>query len=889
VNSIALPKARYPRTRQADPDATVRKRIGWIWGLMFLNVLSYAPQPLVLKIPSFAGKGITQASLWVALLLALTINPKIRLRPNPYLVIFTILAVYSLIISIATLHPGSAYRGVRLMGFVSTLWLLTPWFARRDLLLARCHLRCVVTVVLLSLAGILLGPHKAMVDHRLEGAIWPIPSTQLAHYAAVAGGLAAVLWLVGMMKRNTALALVFLSFLTIMLSHTRTALVAMSIAVLIAGLSLFLRQRRARKSLSVAVIVVTVGAFCFLPFASNWFHRGESGSGFTDLTGRTLVWHRLLNQPRSEAEVLFGAGLSNKSYQGLPIDDSWLAAYQDQGLVGDVLIGIFILALLLSAVKAPPGRARALALFLIAYGLIASYTEVGLGDASPYLLEMTLAAALLTVREVPDRSTPRSSRARAGPGLLARTAARASSGAQLVTHKVFARAGLSQKAASRAGMTMIDQCFASGSNFLVGVAVARIAGPVGLGAFSLAYGCWILINTVHRALITDPMAIFRDLNEREFPKHIKRGFAAEVVLGLAASVLFALIGVVLRAVGMTGFGDGMLALAPWVIFLDLQDYWRWVGFMEGKPIKALYNDVVFCVAQLFAFAFVFVAGMHSVYAVVAAWGVGSLAGAAYGLSQFSVGPSLKGGYQLLRDRWAMSKWNAGGQMTGWGSSQLYLILTGGLLGPAALGGLKAANNLVTGPSFVVIHAGGSFGLPEASKGLKERGWPGLRRVARLINLVSLLSIGVFGLIVIFWGVPLLRGVYGEQFVRYAQAARIMAVAYIISAFFMGPILVLKATKRTRPLFTVQVVALVSSVAAVVVCSRLYGVNGAAGALLLSNLAILGALLVYQQAARRSILHGEPIEPDGDPPVMTAGVGPAGGGRAGAAPADPDST
>ena len=875
MSLIDSPVTGSARTRNVDPDASIRRRIGWIWALLFLNVLSFAPQPLVLPIPHKIGQALTQGSLWLALLLALTINRNIRLRPNSYLVIFTVLAVYSLIISFATLHPGSAFRGVRLMGFVAVLWLLTPWFARRDLLLLRSHLRCVVAVIGLSLAGFVLGPHKAYAEHRLEGAVWPIPSTQLAHYAAITGGLAIVLWLVGMMKRNLAITLVLLSFVTIILSHTRTALVAMMVAVVIAGASLFLRRRRVRKTLSVGLIVVTVGAACFLPFASSWFHRGESGSSFTDLTGRTLVWHRLLNQPRSEVEVLFGAGLSNKSYNGLPIDDSWLAAYQDQGLVGDVLIGAFLLALLLAVVKAPPGKARALALFLIVYGLIASYTEVGLGDASPYLLELTVAAALLTVREAPDRrATSRPIRARGRPSLIATTAARASSGAQAVSNKVFARAGLSQKAASRAGMTMADQCFASGSNFLVGVAVARIAGPVGLGAFALAYGCWILINTVHRALITDPMAVFRDLNEREFPKHIKRGFAAEVVLGLAASVLFALIGVVLRAVGMTGFGDGMLALAPWVVFLDLQDYWRWVGFMEGKPVKALHNDVVFCLVQLFAFAFVFVAGMHSVYAVVAAWGVGSLAGSVYGLQQFSVAPSIRGGYQLLRDRWAMSKWNTGGQITGWGSSQLYLILTGGLLGPAALGGLKAANNLVTGPSFVVIHAGGSFGLPEASKGLKDRGWPGLRRVGRLINLVSLLSIGLFGLIVIIWGVPLLRGIYGEQFVRYAQAARLMAVAYILSAFFMGPILVLKATKRTRPLFTVQVVALVSSVAAVAVFSSLYGVDGAAAALLISNAAILVALLLYQQGARRSILHSHRVEPESDTPVLAAGLGPA---------------
>jgi len=35
-------------------------------------------------------------------------------------------------------------------------------------------------------------------------------------------------------------------------------------------------------------------------------------------------------------------------------------------------------------------------LFLIVYCVIASYTEAGLGDASPYLLNLTIAAVLLT-------------------------------------------------------------------------------------------------------------------------------------------------------------------------------------------------------------------------------------------------------------------------------------------------------------------------------------------------------------------------------------------------------------------------------------------------------------------------------------------------------------
>ena len=72
----------------------------------------------------------------------------------------------------------------------------------------------------------------------------------------------------------------------------------------------------------------------------------------------------------------------------------------------------------------------------------------------------------------------------------------------------------------------------------------------------------------------------------------------------------------------------------------------------------------------------------------------------------------------------MSRWLASERTANWGASQLYLILAGALLGPAALGGLKAAQGLVTGPTNVVINGSGSFGLPEASRHFAERGLGG---------------------------------------------------------------------------------------------------------------------------------------------------------------------
>ncbi len=69
-----------------------------------------------------------------------------------------------------------------------------------------------------------------------------------------------------------------------------------------------------------------------------------------------------------------------------------------------------------------------------------------------------------------------------------------------------------------------------------------------------------------------------------------------------------------------------------------------------------------------------------------------------------------------------------------------MFIVGAILGPAGLGGLKAAQTLVVGPSGVLIMAGGSIGLPEATKAYKEKGWSGLTRVARLVTAGGVLEL-----------------------------------------------------------------------------------------------------------------------------------------------------
>jgi len=354
---------------------------------------------MIVTIPSKVGKLLTQGSLALALLLALTVNRKLVVRPNVFLTLLSVLAAATMAVSIRGYYGlGSDMRAARLVAFLCVLWLLSPWWGRRDLLIVRYQIRCLVAVLVLVLIGFAISPHKAYTDQspaRLAGIIWPIPPTQVAHIAAVTAGMTAVLWLAGLWRRKVAVTLFIGSLAILLLTHTRTALLAILIALLVAAFSLFTGYSRARKVLTASVIIAAISLVVFSPLLSTWFNRGESSQELTNLTGRTVVWTALVHTPRSESTMLFGSGMSNDSFDGLSIDSSWLATYQDEGLFGDAICGLALLSLLFLALFRAKGPARALALFLLVYCGISSITEVGVGNASTYMLDLTVAASLL--------------------------------------------------------------------------------------------------------------------------------------------------------------------------------------------------------------------------------------------------------------------------------------------------------------------------------------------------------------------------------------------------------------------------------------------------------------------------------------------------------------
>ncbi|MGH3822806.1 MAG: O-antigen ligase domain-containing protein, partial [Pseudonocardiaceae bacterium] len=318
--------ARLPAGGSDEPVAAPRF-VGVIWLLLVINVLGFLPgSSLLVPIPRPVGQMITMGSLALALGLALVLNPRVRIRPSAYLLLLSLLVLVSIASSIRLESGfGALIRCVRLVEFVATLWLICQWW-HGDLRFARYHIRTLGAVLLTVLAGLAIAPGKAFSGPggRLVGAIWPIPAPQVGLYCATVTGLCVVLWITRDIDRRSAAVITLPAVGLLLLSHTRTALLGLLSALLIAGLSMAFTNARARRSLVVAAGVGGVVAVAFGQVVQNWLQRGQDAEELANLTGRQKVWDLLLAKERTVGEQAFGVGPTDKSFAGLPIDNSWL-------------------------------------------------------------------------------------------------------------------------------------------------------------------------------------------------------------------------------------------------------------------------------------------------------------------------------------------------------------------------------------------------------------------------------------------------------------------------------------------------------------------------------------------------------------------------------------
>lgn len=208
----------------------------------------------------------------------------------------------------------------------------------------------------------------------------------------------------------------------------------------------------------------------------------------------------------------------------------------------------------------------------------------------------------------------------------------------------------------RAVWTVGDQVVASAQTFAVSLAVTHATSLGGAGAFAIAFVTYQLLIVVSRAVNSDPLTVGFAASDAASQQEAASGATGgSLVIGLLAGLGCAAAGLIVRG----SVGPVLLVLALGVPAFLLQDSWRFVSFMTGRPSRAFVNDGVVLIALGPACWVAARIAPHSASGLVGAWGAATGTGAILGALQAGIRPAPLGVV-----RWWRTTIHLGGRMLG---------------------------------------------------------------------------------------------------------------------------------------------------------------------------------------------------------------------------------
>lgn len=406
-------------------------------------------------------------------------------------------------------------------------------------------------------------------------------------------------------------------------------------------------------------------------------------------------------------------------------------------------------------------------------------------------------------------------------------------------------------------LALMDQGLISGSNFLIGVLLARWLVPEQFGAYALAFECLTVLCVIYSALFIEPMSVFGpSVYGNCLPEywgvmlriHLGAGLITMLVLGGSALVLRE----TAKSSSLPWALLGIMLAAPCVLF-----FWavRRAMYVNFTPQSAALGALIYCVIVSIGLALGRVFGSMSPFLAFLSMAAGALmAGSVLGIwlkPSLKAGPSLPRVVDVVQRHWTYGRWALAGSVLITLSGSIYYPLLGKFRGLAETGTLKAVLNL-SSPIGQLVVALSALLLPYAARRYHEEGAAGVERLAWKFTWLSLGGALAYWLVFLLFSGPIVRFLYAGKYVETASLLPLLA---------LGSVFRIAATVQAVALRAVQLPALVfvaffisSAVGFLIGVPAVwaFGIRGAVFATALSSATVLGATsILLRRNSRRA--------------------------------------
>lgn len=398
---------------------------------------------------------------------------------------------------------------------------------------------------------------------------------------------------------------------------------------------------------------------------------------------------------------------------------------------------------------------------------------------------------------------------------------------------------------SHINWALADQVMVSGVNFLTGLLFARYLGIEEYGRFTLTWMAVLFCNGLQQAGIIAPMMSLGPKQEaaRE-PAYYAAILVQQVIFSVACFFLLGL------GVWLSGFvkpewriQNLALPLASVLLAWQSQDFLRRYFFVRGWGRLAFLNDAMSYLGQILLLVLLF--RLTTLDTALVLWliaGTSALAVVGGCCSLGGLSSPLGVLAEITWKHWRFSRWMLASAMMQWASGNFYFVAAGSILGPVAVGGINAAQNIM-GVTHILFQAMENFAPSGASRALASGGASGLSSYLRKLTLLGTAATGCIALIAWCYPVYWLTMLYGPDFARYGVVLRWFCIVYLFIFLSMPLGTGLRAIERTRPLFSSNLYVWLFNIVSAYPLVIWLGLHGPMVGLLLTKVGTVSILFV----------------------------------------------
>lgn len=248
------------------------------------------------------------------------------------------------------------------------------------------------------------------------------------------------------------------------------------------------------------------------------------------------------------------------------------------------------------------------------------------------------------------------------------------------------------------GYSLTAQIFSSGGSFISALILFRMLGAEGFGVYTVCYISLLVGRNVLTSAILVPMStLSNDYNSAKTKSYIEFGFAASIIFSISLSVVSAILLIAAAAKFDGLWGIGLVGPVVVAIFINLiADYIRRHLIITGHHATSSAIEIVRQISHISALtistAIYDRIQISTAFYFVALSGFCSLIPLPILLQRrWMVRPSWSP--EIMRDYWNITRWTLPSTLLESLQGNLPLIIVGTVLGEAALGVLRAVQQI----------------------------------------------------------------------------------------------------------------------------------------------------------------------------------------------------